>query len=421
MKMAKRTATTELTDRNWDHEDEPEEAGEFVQASTQIIKQRQIIKAKRKNTSVEGGSKSFTGFSGFSFKPTSTSTPFSFNVKSVTNGQSENKETPASVVPAKASPESSPVKPTPASNGSSKAEGSGNDSCKTYSENLRKLNESVLSWIQKHVEKNAYCILTPIFKDYEKHLDELEKEKSESLAKGNGMEMKMTTTSSTVTEGTNSAISSSKPAFSFGTSATATSGSGFSFGSTGTTAPPDGNKGTNGSSTFGTASATGSGFPGFNLKSNLGSTPSPFFAVGQSSGATGSSKDTEEEEYEPPKPESTEVKEEGALHTVKCKLFYQKDGAWTERGIGFLHLKKPDDKAQLVIRADTTLGNIILNINLSSSLPLNRQGKNNVSLMCVPNPPINTKEDPKATAMLIRVKTAEDADTLYEKMKELRN
>ncbi|OWF50667.1 nuclear pore complex protein Nup50-like [Mizuhopecten yessoensis] len=417
--MAKRTATTELTDRNWDHEDEPEEAGQFVQASSNTIKQRQIIKAKRKSSTAEGGSRSFTGFSGFSFKPTSTSTPFSFNVKSVTNGQSETKETAASVIPpVKGVPAPNPVKSTPASNGSAKTESGDSVTCNAYSENLKKLNESVLSWIQKHVEKNAYCILTPIFKDYEKHLDELEKEKSEKTGKNNGMESKTATTFSTVTTGVEPALSSTKPAFSFGTSATATPSSGFSFGSTkAASAPSDGTKGANGGSTFG---ATVTGFSGFNLQSNLGTKPSPFFAVGQSTGAMGSSQDAAEEEYEPPKPESTEVKEEGALHTIKCKLFYQKDGAWKERGVGFLHLKKADDKIQLVVRADTSLGNILLNIILSSSLPLSRQGKNNVSIMCVPNPPLDTKEDPKATPMLIRVKTPEDADTLLEKMKELR-
>ncbi|XP_060074071.1 nuclear pore complex protein Nup50-like [Ylistrum balloti] len=419
--MAKRTATTELTDRNWDQDDEPEEAGEFAQATTEIIKQRQIIKAKRKGSSVEGGSKSFTGFSGFSFKPTSTSTPFSFNVKSVTNGESDTKKPAASEIPVKTLPANSPVKSTSASNGASKAESADSTTCNTYSENLRKLNESVLSWIQKHVEKNAYCILTPIFKDYEKHLDELEKEKSERLAKDNEAEKKTTTTfSASISTGTEAAVSSSKPTFSFGTTSNTTSTSGFSFGSKAATTASEGTKGTNGSSSFGATASTGTGFPGFNLQSNLGAKPSPFFAVGNSKGDAGSSEAAEEEEYEPPKPESTEVKEEGALHTVKCKLFYQKAGAWTERGIGFLHLKKSDDKTQLVVRADTSLGNILLNIILSSSLPLNRQGKNNVSLMCVPNPPLDSKEEPKATAMLIRVKTAEDADTLFEKMKELR-
>lgn len=421
--MAKRTATTELTDRNWDEEDEHEEAGEFSQAPTEVIQRRQIIKAKRKNPSVEGsgGGKSFTGFSGFSFKPMSASTPLSFNAKSVTNGKSEtteSKETLAIKAPLKFIIASSPVT---LNSKESKTEISAGSSDKMCTENLRKLNESVLSWIQKHVEKNPYCILTPIFKDYERHLEELEKAVPESKTESNDTAKDKaetpvsTATSTTVLD----SVSTTKPAFSFGTSATATSNSGFTFGSTAATTVAS-TGGTNGSTIFGRASGTTTGFPGFSFSSNLGSKPSPYFAVGQASGE-GASKEAEEEEYEPPKPEVKEVKEEGALHTVKCKLFYQKGGVWTDRGVGFLHLKKSNEKAQLVVRADTSLGNILLNIILSSSLPLSRQGKNNVSMMCVPNPPLDSKTEAKPTPMLIRVKTAEDADTLLEKMNELRN
>lgn len=186
----------------------------------------------------------------------------------------------------------------------------------------------------------------------------------------------------------------------------------------------------------------------------------------------------------------------------RCKLFYQRDGKWNEKGVGFLHLKKPDGKAQLVVRADTNLGilstwimcgctyvtlmtctfnvvsgkvinlalnlynavfsifkndlqltsgefflttmkyyynqqifhsllmkvlnnlisgNILLNISLSPSIPLKRQGTNNVYMMCVPNPKISPKdEENKPAAMLVRVKNAEAADELLEKMEDLR-
>lgn len=66
-------------------------------------------------------------------------------------------------------------------------------------------------------------------------------------------------------------------------------------------------------------------------------------------------------------------------------------------------------------------GNILLNIRLSESIPLSRQGKNNVSLMCIVNPAIPKVPDDKPLPMLIRVKTAEDADELIEKMKEVRS
>lgn len=57
---------------------------------------------------------------------------------------------------------------------------------------------------------------------------------------------------------------------------------------------------------------------------------------------------------------------------------------------------------------------------LSASLPSSRQGKNNVTLVCIPNPPLDEKkpDDKTMVPMLIRVKTAEDADELFEKIKE---
>lgn len=392
--MSKRTAATELNDRNWDQEDEKEEAGEFVKASDDAMKQRPIIKAKRRGAgSVEsGGSSSISTFSGFSFKPTNTSTPFSFNVKKsiIKNGDSQNGTNGNNEKESKTESGNKETQNTTAKS--------------SYLQDLKSLNESVLNWIKSHVEKNPYCILTPIFQDYEKHLKGLEEEKDKDKSSTGSSE-------SSKTDATGCEIKSSSSS--------------------------ENNNGTKtetpalSSNLFSSAtSATTSAFPGFNFKSNsFGSTgiaSSGFsFAVGNkepSANTTSTGTDDGEEEYVPPKPEVKEVVEEGSSYSIKCKLFYQKDGTWTERGIGHLHLKEIDDKAQLLVRADTNLGNILLNIMLSSSIPLKLQGKNNVSLICVPNPPINPKDDTGAPVpMLIRVKTAEDADQLLEKMNDIRN
>lgn len=39
-----------------------------------------------------------------------------------------------------------------------------------YYTRLKGLNESVAQWIKSHVDSNPFCILTPIFKDYERYL-----------------------------------------------------------------------------------------------------------------------------------------------------------------------------------------------------------------------------------------------------------
>lgn len=645
--MAKRVAERELTDRNWDQEDEVEEAGSFAVASKSELQRRQIKTAKRSGASLGAGGKtsSLSGFGGFSFKPTQTSTPFSVNVKSFTNGKPE-KPSLGSVPEVNGAPEKKAVE--------KKKENDTEQA--TYMSSLRSLNESVLAWIKQHVEKNPYCILTPIFTDYEKHIKTIEayksgqaksqttdnsekksapalgsKETQPSLStlfkpapgtwtcdtcmiqnKGDVSKCAACQTSKPGAGASNSqATSAGTPDFKFGSS-NATTGSGFKLNSGGTTtgtsstsgftfgsgenkstasgfkfesngmannssttsgftfgksedksatsgltfgkkeeklpssgftfgkseekSPASGfvfgkkedkpaasgftfgksdDKTTNSGFTFGKSEdkSTTSGFtfgksddktasPGFSfgkkeessttsgftfgksgttdtssssgLKSGsgnesssatgfsfgtnagTGNAPKPAFSFGLGSGTTnsdstkgfsfapstsapgsssfgsgffsrpaGASTDAaatqEEEEYEPPKVESTEIAEEGSEYSVKCKLFYQRDGKWNEKGVGFLHLKKPDGKAQLVVRADTNLGNILLNISLSPSIPLKRQGTNNVYMMCVPNPKISPKdEENKPAAMLVRVKNAEAADELLEKMEDLR-
>ncbi|XP_034318385.2 nuclear pore complex protein Nup50 isoform X5 [Magallana gigas] len=649
--MAKRVAERELTDRNWDQEDDVEEAGTFAVATKSELQRRQIKTAKRSGASLGAGGKtsSFSGFGGFSFKPTQTSTPFSANVKSFTNGKPE-KPSLSSVTEVNGTPEKKGVEKKK-ENDSEQA---------TYMSSLRSLNESVLAWIKQHVEKNPYCILTPIFTDYEKHIKTIEayksgasqaksqttdnsekksapalgsKETQPSLSTlfkpapgswtcdtcmiqnkgdvskcvacqtskpGAGASNSQTTSAGTPdfkfgsnnvsnattgsgfklnTGGTTTGASSTSgftfgsgenkstasgfkfesngmannssttSGFTFGKSEDKSATSGFSFGKKDEKSPSSGftfgkseeklpasgfvfgkkedkpaapgftfgksdDKPTNSGFTFGKSEdkSTTSGFtfgksddktgsPGFSfgkkeessttsgfsfgksgttdtssssgLKSGsgnesssatgfsfgtnagTGNVPKPAFSFGLGSGTTNSDSTKgfsfapstsapgsssfgpgffsrpagasdaagtqEEEEYEPPKVESTEIAEEGSQYSVKCKLFYQRDGKWNEKGVGFLHLKKPDGKAQLVVRADTNLGNILLNISLSPSIPLKRQGTNNVYMMCVPNPKISPKdEENKPVAMLVRVKNAEAADELLEKMEDLR-
>ena len=117
---------------------------------------------------------------------------------------------------------------------------------------------------------------------------------------------------------------------------------------------------------------------------------------------------------------SVVVAEEGAFHSIKCKMFFKRDSSWSELGIGMLNLKKLEGKTQVLVRNDTTLGKILLNIYLADSTPITRSGKNNVILMCVPNPPLYSKpsegDNSKPATYLIRVKTAEDADELFSQL-----
>lgn len=85
-----------------------------------------------------------------------------------------------------------------------------------------------------------------------------------------------------------------------------------------------------------------------------------------------------------------------------------------------LNLKKLEGKMQVLVRNDTTLGKILLNVYLAESTPISRSGKNNVILLSVPNPPLYAKpsegDNSKPATYLIKVKTAEDADELFKQL-----
>ena len=111
--------------------------------------------------------------------------------------------------------------------------------------------------------------------------------------------------------------------------------------------------------------------------------------------------------------------EENAFYSTRCKLFFKRDNDWSELGIGMLNLKKiSDEKIQVLVRNDTALGKILLNVFLTKETPTSRSGKNNVLIMSVPNPPVFVKDgdNTKPVSYLIRVKTAENADELYKNL-----
>jgi len=45
----------------------------------------------------------------------------------------------------------------------------------SYIQKLKSLNDSFLRWIDQHVRSNPCCILSPVFRDYDRHVDDLNK------------------------------------------------------------------------------------------------------------------------------------------------------------------------------------------------------------------------------------------------------
>ena len=483
---AKRQATSDLNHENWDREEKPEDAGTFLTASEDELKSRVIKKAKRKlasgagNDTADAGSapKSvFSGFSGFG-KPTTpsataSSSPFSFLSKiavtstsaattTSSSGFVSSSTTTTSATPtfsfggstastsigkttdiAKPSSTFSFGNTTPSTTISEAAKTVATtlkDSSTTSSEYYKKLsslNQAVSEWIKTHVDKNPVCILTPIFKDYEKYLQELEDEKKKDDKKE-----RMETTSAALDKPALSTAPSGLGTFNFTsttpssatTSAptsttieTAPKANGFSFGfkktedSTGPTTTSTfsfGLKATNSETSTSTATTTPSS--GFFSSSTVkpfsftpGATPFSFGniqpPISSSSTNSGAAAENEDEDEEPPKNDFKQVVEDDAVYSKKCKVFVKKDGNFVDKGVGTLYLKPVESsgKTQLLVRADTNLGNILVNLILSSAIPTQRMGKNNVMMVCLPTP-----DAEKPTSMLLRVKTGEEADEL---------
>uniref|UniRef100_A0A3Q0RMR0 Nuclear pore complex protein Nup50 n=1 Tax=Amphilophus citrinellus TaxID=61819 RepID=A0A3Q0RMR0_AMPCI len=431
--MAKRIADKELTDRNWDQEEEGEEAGTFSVASEDVLKNRAIKKAKRRNTGAEseaGGA--FKGFKGFSLTTSAASggsTPAVFSgfgnsvgfkgLGGLTNGNSVTpsfggfSSPPASsTAPGLTFNGPSSTKPTAditkQTNGSAPSTSpSSSSSNKEYSRQLTALNYSVRDWITKHVNDNPLCDLNPIFRDYERHLASIERQYGAGSADGAASAATAAAlfsfTKSTTDDSTREKSSTATPI---------PAGVTFNFGQ-----KVD-------SSVLGTLGSKSTP-PSFSFSSSSSSSSSQtslFGAPGSAaplsfSGAKDENGDEESEE--PPKPEVKEVKEDDAFYSKKCKMFYKKDSEFKDKGVGTLHLKQTaDGKTQMIIRADTNLGNILLNIIVPSTMPCSRVGKNNVMVVCVPNPPIDDKNPTTPVTLLIRVKTAEDADELHKILEE---
>ncbi|OCT88043.1 hypothetical protein XELAEV_18016672mg [Xenopus laevis] len=432
--MAKRIADKELTDRNWDQEEEEEDAGMFSVASQEVLKTRAIKKAKRRNAGNESESGgAFKGFKGLfpvtggslsSFgngspaKPSEglsngTSTSLFINLKP------QSKPTFGSAFtnrPLLGTAEKSTNGEKPLSSCGAALSKPGN---LEYNKQLTSLNCSVRDWIVKHVNANPLCDLTPIFKDYEKHLSAIEQKygaSSESGSESDGAAQ--TKTIPNLSSGKTVSIAT----FSFGNKDKAPEAP--------TKTPPDSkpqaaptfNFGQKvDSSTLGLISSGGA--PNFSF--SIGA-PSLFGKNNGSTASSSSSQESEpsgkteekgegEEEEEPPKEVIQEIKEDDAFYSKKCKLFYKKDNEFKEKGVGTLHLKPVENKkTQLLVRADTNLGNILLNILVQPSMPCSRTGKNNVMIVCVPNPPVDEKNPTVPVTLLVRVKSAEDADQLHK-------
>nr|XP_002121973.1 nuclear pore complex protein Nup50 [Ciona intestinalis] len=444
--MSKRVADKYLTDQNWEEEEEPQEAGVFTPADADVLKGRVFKKARRRvGEKPEGSTGAFSGFGGL--KPTGvvgsngfkgfgsssggfgTAGKFTLSSKAglTTAMQGSNDGKTVEVSSSNISESSTSVakppaedKPLETKTNESKPAVKENSGESEYNRHLSALNKSVSQWITDHVVKNPLCDLSPIFKDYQKYLSDIDDKY------GSGSQSECDSSQGSAVESSPSSKptqekSQAKSYFEIKPITPADTTTLIPTAKSTVTSPPENPLGGfkpsapspfKGFGSFASSSKPETtGFTGFQFSSTMvgGSKP-----VAPDSTVTKPL--TTEEEYVPPKNDSQVVTEEDAFYTKKCKLFYMKDGSYTDKGVGHIHLKSVESssKTQLIIRADTSLGNLLLNILLNPAMPVSKQGKNNVSISCIPNPPVSESEPNKIVPLLIRVKTSDDADELVE-------
>ncbi|XP_076642089.1 nuclear pore complex protein Nup50 [Halictus rubicundus] len=505
---AKRSATTQLNHENWDEEQEPEEAGSFARAPEDVLANRVVKRAKRRLQSAEEMKSAFGAFTGFKSTFTSSTPQNAFSFLADKNALSTSSKTDAitdkSPVSSKASkgnengtnkeetPKIQTISSTTTNKINDQTDQNTSKKSSEYFAKLKGLNESVTQWIKSHVDANPFCILTPIFQDYERYLKEIEsKHGNESDKTSNTPEQtqpepnkasdskentnsdkkvdsspfggtnaksltsiewkseksifdNISTDSKSIFGKSEHTVDNNKSIFSTTDQPSDTHKSVFGtvdklgtksvFGNVSTEKNPFLNKSSTDnkseeqeskddikstSSSFGTTNTFCFG------QSSTSTTPTTGFSFGgakpftfraqvvkppESEDKTGNDGKDEEDE-EPPKVEIKPVTEEGAIFEQRCKVFIKKDGNFTSRGVGVLFLKPtPNDKTQLIVRAETSLANLLLNTLLTESIPTKRINKNSIMLVCLPKP----ESSPPPVPVLLRVKTDEEADVLME-------
>ncbi|XP_060239340.1 nuclear pore complex protein Nup50-like [Meriones unguiculatus] len=426
--MAKKIAKKEVTGRNW-HQD-AEEEGTFSLASEDVLRNRTIKRAKRRHARLQSngrgtskGMKSLPVPSGreeIGGGPEKKPLEGLTTRKNTAQAAAEPKGDFGSVTanePTSMDPEQIS---DPQPNGHSQPPVSPSlafsQACagSIYHRQLTGLNCSVRDWIVKHVNANPFCDLTPVFKQYEKYLTAIEKQLHSSCGCLSESELSRDpagTQPPSLAVATDQQPEPGPPEKAELTSerradppqrATSASSNSGKITESQAWAPLSSGPVDGVSSSTRRSSSNGKGI----------AQKKPVSARALESPALGSSEESESRRNESPKAAPVEEKEECPFYSKRCKLFYKKDNDFKERGAGTLSLKATANQKTRLLVQDPRLGNTLLNVLVPPSMPCSRMGKNNVLIVCVPNPPLEKNAAVEAT-MLIRVKSSKDADELH--------
>lgn len=113
----------------------------------------------------------------------------------------------------------------------------------------------------------------------------------------------------------------------------------------------------------------------------------------------------------------TSSSDDDSLLTVRAKLFYKKGSEFTDLGVGNLKVQSSSKGAvQLLMRNDTSLGTILLNVKVTGDIPVSCSSKSVLIVCPAANPSLSVGEGP--VTYLLRVKTAELAEQLLKAIQD---
>ena len=110
------------------------------------------------------------------------------------------------------------------------------------------------------------------------------------------------------------------------------------------------------------------------------------------------------------------------LFAVRSKLYYKKENQFVELGVGKLRVEQQEHGVRLLLRNDTSIGQILLNIQITDSIPITLQ-KNSIMFVTFPNPPLEitspdkTESTPTPVTYLLKVKDTFFAEQLHSTIK----
>lgn len=418
--MAKRNAGNDLNSDNWDAEEEPEDAGRFKKASEDEIKNRVIKTARRRNIGGSSGNNeistkaifgSFTGFKTADpakVTETAKASPFSFlsNINATSKPVETSKQEQNTI-------SLTTNNSTPTNNGKSD---NSNDKNAVYLSKLKGLNQAFLQWITKHVTENPICILTPTLRDYDDHLKKIQDESKSTTPSpaftNNSAPLFSSTPASNAFKLDGKPFETTKTSSQAATPAMST----FSF-SSNIAKQPEKTDGPKLSGIFSIDTANNpTSFFGNSKPFSFGNVAAPPPSDKPPNGNNPDG-ENEDDEDQPPKVEFTPSAEEGSVFSKKCKIFIKKDATFTDRGVATLHIKIIEEKKkiQVLARANTPLGTVLLNVLLTPSFPLQKMKKNNILLICLPTP----DAQPPPTSVLIRLQSEDIVDEVLSEIKKL--